>query len=85
MKIIVLDGHALDPGDLCWDGIQRFGSLSVFDRTASEEEAIRRIGDAEIVLTNKTPITASLLDACPSIRLICVLATGYNVVDCMAA
>lgn len=85
MKIIVLDGHALDPGDLRWDGVQRFGSLSIFDRTASEEEAIQRIGDAEIVLTNKTPITASLLDACPSIRLICVLATGYNVVDCDAA
>ena len=84
MKIVILEGHAVNPGDLSWDCLKLFGQVSVYPRTAPEE-AIPRIGDAEIVLINKTPITAELLDACPSIRLICVLATGYNVVDCDAA
>ena len=84
MKIVVLDGHAVNPGDLSWDALDRFGSVTVYDHTPSHQAA-ERIGDAEIVLTNKTPITAELLAACPSVRLICVLATGYNVVDCIAA
>lgn len=84
MKIVVLDGYALNPGDLSWDTLDCFGSVTVYDRTPSHQAA-ERIGDAEIVLTNKTPITAELLDACPSVRLVCVLATGYNVVDCAAA
>lgn len=84
MKLIVLDGHAVNPGDLSWDCLKQFGRVTVYDRTP-EGEAAKHIGDAEIVLTNKTPITAELLDACPSIKLICVLATGYNVVDCQAA
>ena len=84
MKIVVLDGYALNPGDLDWTCLNRFGTVTVYDRTDSSLAA-ERIGDAEIVLTNKTPITAALLGACPSIRLICVLATGYNVVDCAAA
>ena len=84
MKIVVLDGHAVNPGDLSWDLLQSFGSVTVYDRT-DPSQAVQRIGDAGIVLTNKTPITAQLLDACPSVRLICVLATGYNVVDCDAA
>jgi len=85
MKITVLDGYTLNPGDLDWSCLDEFGEVTLFERTGSEEEAIRRIGDAEIVLTNKTPITESILNACPSIRLICVLATGYNVVDTAAA
>lgn len=85
MKITVLDGYALNPGDLNWGCLDTFGTVTVYDRTASEEEAILRIRDSEIVLTNKTPITESLLDACPQIKLICVLATGYNVVDTEAA
>ena len=84
MKIVVLDGYALNPGDLSWNALDCFGSVTVYDRTPSHQAA-ERIGDAEIVLTNKTPITAELLDACPSVRLVCVLATGYNVVDCAAA
>lgn len=81
MKITVLDGYTLNPGDLDWSCLNRYGSVTVYERTSSEKEAIQRIGDSEIVLTNKTPITKGILDACPRIKLICVLATGYNVVD----
>ena len=84
MKIVNLDGYALNPGDLSWDAIRQFGELTVYDRTP-DDKIIERIGDAEIVLLNKTPITAATLSACPSVKLICVLATGYNVVDCDAA
>ena len=84
MKLIVLDGHALNPGDLSYECLNQFGDVTVYDRTDSEAEAIARIGDSEIVLVNKVPITESLLAACPNIRLICVQATGYNVVDCAA-
>lgn len=85
MKIVVLDGYALNPGDLNWDPLKAFGQVTVYDRTATEAEGISRIADAEIVLINKFPITESLLEACPSVRMIGVLATGYNVVDCAAA
>lgn len=85
MKIVVLDGYALNPGDLDWGCLSQFGEVTVYDRTDSEEEAIARIGNAEIILTNKVPITESLLAACPSIRLICEQATGYNNIDCAAA
>lgn len=84
MKIVVLDGFALNPGDLSWDFLNRFGSVTIYDRTP-EDQIISRIGDAQIVILNKCPITAATLDACPSIKLICVLATGYNVVDTAAA
>lgn len=85
MKIVILDGHALNPGDLSWEPIQQFGALTIYDRTDSEEETISRIGDSQIVLLNKVPITERVLAACPDIRLICVQATGYNVVDHAAA
>ena len=83
MKIVVLDGYTENPGDLSWEGLARLGELTVYDRTSltDEEETIRRIGDAEVVYTNKTPITRRVLDACPGIRFISVLATGYNCVD----
>lgn len=84
MKIVILDGHCVNPGDLSWDCLNRFGNCTVYAETDSEEEAIRRIGDSEIILTNKTPINARILDACPRIRYVGVLATGYNVVDCDA-
>lgn len=84
MKLVILDGHALNPGDLSYDCLRQFGELTIYDRTDSEAEAIQRIGDREIVLVNKVRITESLLAACPNIRLICVQATGYNVVDCDA-
>ena len=85
MKITILDGHALNPGDLSWNQIRQFGELTYYDRTENEELTIQRIGESEIVLLNKVPITRNVLEHCPNIKLICVLATGYNVVDCQAA
>ena len=85
MKIVVLDGAALNPGDLNWDVLGQFGAYTVHPRTDTFQEAVEHIGDSEIVLTNKTPITREILGACPSIRYIGVLATGYNVIDCQAA
>lgn len=85
MKIVILDGFALNPGDLDWSPLSRFGEVTVYERTGSEEEAIQRIGNAQIVLTNKVPITAAIMDACPSVKLICEQATGYNNIDIAAA
>lgn len=84
MKIVVLDGYTENPGDLSWTGLEQLGETTVYDRTSltDEAEAIARIGDAELVYTNKTPITRNVLDACPKIRFLSVLSTGYNVVDC---
>lgn len=80
MKIVVLDGYTLNPGDLSWDGMKALGDFVVYDRTV-KEDIVDRIGDAEIVITNKTPITQQIIDTCPNIKYIGVLATGYNVVD----
>lgn len=84
MKIVVLDGYAANPGDLSWDGIAALGEFTVYDRTAAEE-VIDRIGDADIIMTNKVVISAETLAACPSVKLICELATGYNNIDVAAA
>ena len=84
MKLINLDASALNPGDLSWDVLNQFGQVTLYQKTESEEEAISRIGDHEIVLTNKVPITESLLAACSNIKLICIQATGYNIVDTAA-
>ena len=83
MKIVVLDGYTENPGDLSWEGLAALGELTVYDRTSltDENETIARIGDAEVVYTNKTPITKTVIDACPNMKFISVLATGYNVVD----
>lgn len=87
MRIVVLDGYTLNPGDLSWDGIKRWGQLEVYERTPvdDEEEIIRRIGQAQIVFTNKTPVSGHTINACGSLKFIGVLATGYNVVDTEAA
>ena len=88
MKIVVLDGYTENPGDISWDAVSSLGeNFSLFDRTDRQnpEEIVSRIGDSEIVVTNKTPITEEILSACPKIRMIAVLATGYNVVDVEAA
>jgi glycerate dehydrogenase len=85
MKIVSLDGAALNPGDLSWNCFEQFGSVTVYPRTHTESQTIERIGDAEILLLNKVPITERVLEACPSVKLICCLATGYNVVDIDAA
>ena len=84
MKIVVLDGYTLNPGDISWDGLEALGELKVYNRTAPEE-VIDRIGDAQIVYTNKTPITKETLNVCSQIKFIGVLATGYNIVDVAAA
>lgn len=84
MKIINLDASALNPGDLSWDVLNQFGEVTLYQKTESEAEAIERIGNHEIVLVNKVPITERILEACPNIRLICVQATGYNIVDTAA-
>lgn len=84
MKIVVLDGYTENPGDLSWDELGKLGDLTVYDRTA-DGDIVSRIGDAELVITNKTPISRDTLERCPSVRYIGVLATGYNVVDTGAA
>lgn len=83
MKIVVLDGYAENPGDLSWEPLEALGELTVYDRTdpGSVAQITRRIGDAQIVFTNKTPISRAVIDGCPNLRYIGVLATGYNVVD----
>ena len=83
MKIVVLDGYTENPGDLSWGALEALGELTVYDRTSLTDEAeiISRIGDAEAVYTNKTPITRHIIDACTNMGFIGVLATGYNVVD----
>lgn len=83
MKIVILDGYTENPGDLSWEELAGLGELTVYDRTSltDEQEAIARIGDAEIVFTNKTPIRKNVIDACPNMKFISLLATGYDVVD----
>lgn len=83
MKIVVLDGFTENPGDLSWDALGELGEVTVYDRTAYREDPliVQRIGDAEIIVINKTPISRATIDACPNLKLIAVLATGYNVVD----
>lgn len=84
MKIVVLDGFTENPGDLSWDAFKEFGELTVYDRTSYVESDLiaERIGDAEIAVINKTPMSRKTMDACPNLKLIAVLATGFNVVDC---
>ena len=84
MKIVILDGYTENPGDLSWAELEKLGEVTVYDRTPAEE-IVSRIGDAEIVITNKTPISRETMDACPNMKYIAVLATGYNVIDTAAA
>ncbi len=84
MKIVVLDGYASNPGDLSWEPFEQMGELTVYDRTAPHE-LFDRIKDAEIILLNKTPMNAAAFEAAPKLKLISVLATGYNVIDIEAA
>ena len=82
MKTVVLDGYTENPGDLSWDWLGSFGEYAVYNRCPEEEtEIIRRIGTAEVVITNKVPISAAVIDACPGMKYIAVTTTGYNVVD----
>ncbi len=80
MNIVILDGYTENPGDLSWSGFEQLGSVTVYERTSSEE-ILDRVKNAEIVITNKTPISKEIIAASPLLRYIGVLATGYNVVD----
>ncbi len=84
MKIVILDGYTLNPGDLSWERLEGLGNVTVYDRTPPER-VVERIGDAEIVFTNKTPVKGETLHLVPRLEFIGVLATGYNVVDVDAA
>jgi glycerate dehydrogenase len=84
MKIVVLDGYCLNPGDLNWDGLSVLGEIKVYDRTPPAE-VVERAAGADAVFTNKTPLTAETLAQLPALRFIGVLATGYNIVDVKAA
>ncbi len=84
MKIVVLDGYTLNPGDLSWNGLKNLGDVTIYDRT-STADVINRIGEAPIILTNKVIIDRNIMKACPNLKYIGVLATGYNVVDINAA
>ena len=83
MKIVVLDGYTENPGDISWEPLEALGDVTVYDRTSYEESPLiaERIGDAEIAVINKTPISRATIDACPNLKAIAVLATGYNVAD----
>ena len=82
MKLVVVDGFTLNPGDLSWDGYRKFGELTVYEQATDDEaEAISRIGDADIAITNETRITKNIIDACPDLKLITIQATGYDTID----
>lgn len=80
MKIVVLDGYAMNPGDLSWEGLESLGRTTIYERTAPGQ-LMERAAGAEVLLTNKTVIRAEHIEALPALRYIGVLATGYNVVD----
>jgi glycerate dehydrogenase len=87
MKIVILDGITENHGDTDWGELEKFGEFKVYERTSHTDpkEAVTRIGDAEAVFINKTPLPAEVINACPSVKFICVFATGYNIVDVNAA
>ena len=84
MKIVVLDGYALNPGDLSWKGMKQFGEVVVHERTPAEKILERATG-ADVLLTNKTPVRGEVIDQLPNLQFIGVLATGYNIIDVSAA
>ena len=80
MKIVILDGYTINPGDLSWERLKKYGELTVYDRTPKELVA-QRIGDAEIVMTSKCVLSSEVLSQCPNLKWIGILATGINMVD----
>lgn len=84
MKIVIFDGHTINPGDLTWDELEAIGDLTVYDATPPEL-ALARIGDAEILMTSKCPITREFMEQCPNLRYVGSTATGYNNIDVEAA
>jgi glycerate dehydrogenase len=89
MKIVILDGYTLNPGDLTWKGLEKLGEVTVYDRTSytlnGADLIVERAKNAEVVFTNKTPLSREVLEQLPNLKFIGVLATGYNVVDVEAA
>ena len=83
MKIVVLDGHAVNPGDLSWDFLEKYGSLTVYDRSPVDK-IYERAKDADIVILNKTPMSRETVEKLPRLKMIALLATGYNIIDCEA-
>ena len=83
MKIVVLDGYTENPGDISWAPLEALGEVTVYDRTSYVDDPViaERLGDAEVAVINKTPISKATIDACPDLKAVAVLATGYNVVD----
>ena len=82
MKLVVTDGYTINPGDLSWDPLREFGELVVFDRSPrDEDEMIRRIGDADILVANKAKVSRRVIDACPNLKFITIQAAGYDVID----
>ncbi|WP_416864096.1 MAG: D-2-hydroxyacid dehydrogenase [Imperialibacter sp.] len=84
MQIVITDGYTLNPGDLNWDTLHQLGEVKYYDRT-SPQEMIQRCKEAHVIVTNKTPVTAETIKACPHLKLVAVTATGYNIVDVEAA
>lgn len=84
MKIVILDGHTINPGDLDWNALEAIGDLTVYDAT-SPEQALERVGDAEILITSKCPITKVFMEQCPNLKYVGSTATGYNNIDVTAA
>jgi len=82
-KIVVLDGYTENPGDISWEPLEALGELTVYDRTSYVESVLiaERIGDADVAVVNKTPVSAATMDRCPDLKAVFVLATGYNIVD----
>ncbi|MCL2705528.1 MAG: D-2-hydroxyacid dehydrogenase [Spirochaetaceae bacterium] len=87
MKIVILDGYSENPGDLSWEGFEKLGELKVYDRTPLNDEAeiIQRMAGADVVITNKTPVSKKAIESSPDLKYIGLLATGYNIVDYKAA
>lgn len=84
MKIVILDGHTINPGDLDWNDLEAIGDLTVYDATSSEQ-ALERVGDAEVLMTSKCPITKAFMEQCPNLKYVGSTATGYNNIDVAAA
>lgn len=84
MKIVILDGYALNSGDLSWAPIEKLGEVTLYDRTPADN-IVERVGDAEVVLTNKVPMTKEIMEQLPNLKYIGVTATGFDVIDVQAA
>lgn len=80
MKIVMLDAYTTNPGDLSWDDFNAFGEITVYDRTPYDK-IVERTKDADIIITNKTPITKEIIDCLPKLKFIALMSTGYNIVD----